>query len=390
MINENTLKILNNIGFGADIDSLESYIIDYKQARLLCNLAFYSNNYNKLYKILKEIKPNSIALSDEVNLSPLENNKYDKFIIEYNNIHEEVLYGTKSININNIKSNIDTEEDESIDIIAIANVSGIDISISYINGYIHKIYAIGETSKYLDLTKLLKDKCGILSYIGGIAHLSLVEFRGKLTIFNNNKRLQTKSLNIPCSVMRCIRTKTELDKLVVVMNDIFIDEADEDIELPFNNQWDKIQFIRDLDLSVPHHVLIRSVDRDNLEVALTEADDYLENKKNNNEVIYDYHGILIRFNNDIICSAVGHKFIYNSNDPEPNKIFYSTVKSISTTNGNNGLGQRLNIVRTQCNDKAYISYVDIHDIYALEMCNIQIGKKISFKVIENKAVLCKE
>lgn len=391
MINENTLKILNSIGFGADIDSLESYIIDYKQARLLSNLAFYSENYNKLYKILEEVKPNSIALTDKLSLSPLEIEKYDKIFDKYNNIHEEVIYGTKGINMNTIKSNIDTEEDESIDIIALANVSGIDINILYINGYIYRVYAIGETNKYIDLTEILKQNEKVIGYIDELSDYELVELRGKLTIFNNNERLQKKSLNIPCSVMRCIRTKTNISNLNIVLNDIIIDTDDEnDVDLPFNNQWDKIEYMRDLNLSVPHHVLIRNVDRDNIEEALIEIDKYLENEKNTNGIVYKYSGVVIRFNNDIICSAVGHKFIYNSEDSEPNKVFYSTAKSISTTNENNGLGQRLNIIKTQCNDKLFISSIDIEDLYDLEDFNIQLGKRICFKTIENKAVLCKE
>ena len=68
--------------------------------------------------------------------------------------------------------------------------------------------------------------------------------------------------------MRCIRTKTHLQDLNIVFNDIIIDSED----LPYNNQWDKLEYMRSINLSVPHYSLIRSVNRENLEQALLELD----------------------------------------------------------------------------------------------------------------------
>lgn len=55
MINENTLNILQNIGFGADIDSLESYLIDFEDANKVADLERYKYNCKILKNILKEL-----------------------------------------------------------------------------------------------------------------------------------------------------------------------------------------------------------------------------------------------------------------------------------------------------------------------------------------------
>ena len=51
MINEITLRKLDNLGFGIDIDSLESYIIDYSNAVLVSDLSRYEYNYKEARKL---------------------------------------------------------------------------------------------------------------------------------------------------------------------------------------------------------------------------------------------------------------------------------------------------------------------------------------------------
>ena len=48
MVNENTLRLLNRIGFGADIDSLESYLLNYAIAHKLTDMEKYELVYTRI------------------------------------------------------------------------------------------------------------------------------------------------------------------------------------------------------------------------------------------------------------------------------------------------------------------------------------------------------
>ena len=388
MLNDNTLEVLNRIGFGADINSLESYIIDYKQARLVSNLAFYADNYNKLCKILSEIKPDSVALKNSNELEPIELNRDDCILEKYGNAYPKVIYGIDSNGINVIKSSFDAEDNGVADITAIANVLGVNINCYYVYGKLHGVYLVGETKKYQNITKILVDNKKVKEYYGEFSKYGILELRGVLTILNNCPDLQMKSLNISSSVMRNIRLKINIDKLDIVYTDVFIKDTIDSSELSdaeFNNQWDKFEYLSELNFHVPHYILLRNISSDNLEDALLGIAENFSNQEK--DFSYPYRGMIIRFNNDIICTAVGHTFIYNDKDGEPGKIFQSTVRSISSTDENNGLGQKINIIEVKCNDNLKISSIPVNDLYDLEKYKIMPGSKIKFQLIENKLIL---
>lgn len=383
MINDTVLNKLNKANIGADIDSLESFIVDFKQASELCDLSYYSNTYNELKGILREAKVNSKALQHKSDLDSIDkSDPYVTIFEEINNVYPEHTYGSRSLAVQNMKASLDCNPDGAADLVAITNVDGLDVLCSYMNGYIYRIYAIGETQIYIDLTEQLKSK--VPSYIDGISCYREVELRGKITIFNNHKDCQELSKYIPCSAMRLIRLSSKLDCLDIVFNDMFIKSDN----LPYTNQWDKLEYMRDNGISVPHHVLVRNIDKEILSKALLQMHEYFRDIRNSTGMVYKYHGIIVRFNDEIVCNSSGHTIIYNAEDLTSDVEFESTVKSISTTQENNEMIQHVGIVATKCNDDLVIDCIDIDDIYDIEEYEIVIGKKIKFKVIENKAVLC--
>lgn len=382
MINENTLKTLNKKAFGADIDSLESYIIDFKQANLVCNMDRYETNYLMLVKLLKEIKSDSKAFSDTTSLVESETDKFDKFFTEYGNHRHNIMYGEEHNGFfNDFEDSILECDDHVTDIVALTNITGVDIICNYINGILYKTFLVGTDCKYTDISdlakKLLPDR------VENFKKYGLVECRGKLTIFNTHPDTQNISLNLESSVMRCLRDNIYLDDLSIVLNDIFIETED----LPFENQWEKIEYMRDSGLSVPHHGLIRCVESDMVDSALKELDNYFDDIQNTDGIIYDYNGIVIRLNDWLNCTDETSTFIYKSREVDPRQRFSSTVKSISQSSSESNQ-QVLNIVKIQCNDKLTIDYIDLDDIYDIEKYNIHIGGKVVFNVVEGKAVIC--
>lgn len=376
MINENTLKTLNKIAFGADIDSLESHLVDLKQAELISDITNYEYNYLKLTKMLKEIKPSSLLFTDKTSLEELKFNDYDKYF-SLSSEQSKIIYGTSDSNLSIIKNDIE----EPIDIVAINNVDGININCVYINGYLYRIYGIGKYNKYINLTEQLKDK--LPGYIEEISNLDIVEFRGKVTIFNTHKKLQYSSLNLIASTMRCIRTNSNIGRLDIVLNDMYTDIS----ELNIDNQWDKLQFMRDIGLSVPHHALIRNIDKEILSQALEELDVYFEDIKTNEGINYSYTGFEVRKNKNALKDNSSLNIIYDSRTSKPGEIYKSTIKSISTIYKDNIIESIVNIIPIQCNNNLVINKIEIDDIYNIEKYSLHIGNKVYFQVIEGEALL---
>jgi hypothetical protein len=386
MINENTLRILNEIAFGADIDSLESYLIDYKQANLVTDMSRYEYNHKILVKKFNELTTDSSdfnsspAFSDSTSLEELETDRYDKFFTEHSNYRKQIVYGsTDEAKLEDFKNVIDEHEESVVDIIGILNITGVNIKCTYINGRLYKVNLIGTTEKYTDITERVKSL--LIEYIEEFKDYKLVELRGKISIFNTDEKLQKYSLNIECSVIRNLRNNINIEKLHIVFNDIFIECE----ELPYNNQWEKLEYLRDIGISVPHHGLLRNIDSNILGQALKDLDDYFYAIKETEGIIYDFNGFIVKTNDDIEDNNE-ISFVYTSTDVAYRQNFQSTVKSISSINCDD-IKQVLNIVRVQCNDKVSIDKIELDDVYDLEQKDIKLGGKVVFNVVNGKAKL---
>lgn len=381
MININTLNELNRFGIGADIARLESYIVDYKQANLTTNMYAYEHDYLKMNKILKELKSDSLAFTDKTSLTEEATDEYDKLLMKYSNRTINEIYGADDKNIDEVCKYIKSQSDECIDMVAIPNILGINIRCSYTNGYLYRINIIGDGYKYTDVTKRFREQ--LPKYVEQFSKYKLVELRGKITIFNNHEDLQNVSLNVEASTMHLLRLNLYNQELSLVIDDIFIDT---DEELEFTTQWKKIEYIRELGFSVPHHALIRNVDYSMVNEAFASFRDYFSNIENTTGIIYKYSGYQIRDNEKLSYEQVYSKFIYIFDRCNYRKLFSARLKSVLTLN-NSEVNIILKIVSTKCNDCLTIENASVQDINILDTYDLKPGNTIFFFVNNKEAIL---
>lgn len=372
MINENTLNTLQSIAFGADIDSLESYIADFKFADRLTDMSRYRHNYNRLLELLKEIKPDSsIFTQDDMDGIPLD--KFDRYFEQYGNIRKCLMYNIlDNIATSDVRDKIKKTADHISDILALVNVQGLDVMCTYKDGYLCKIYLIGESKKIVDITYYLEDK--LPSRIKAFSSCELVELRGKLTISKENintyRRLET-------TIAHKIRCRVNTDILDIVFNDIISDS------LEFSNQWDKLEFIRSIDgINAATYVLIRSIDCDILHQALVDIDKAFVDIQS--DIDWYTYGFEIRLNEYLDYNT---GFICVLSDADHRKIFETVVKSIYTDKSTNK--QILKVVNVECNKRFNVDFIEINDLYDIEKYSIKIGDKVHFKVIEEQPIIVK-
>lgn len=371
MINEITLRKLDNLGFGIDIDSLESYIIDYSNAVLVSDLSRYEYNYKEARKLLKELKPTSQALT-LVPPQSLENDELDFFFTALGNERAPKVYGQNDAKkINRIKNQMYADEKDTFDLVAIAGCEGIDLSIVYDRGYLSGIYAISEVHKQFDYTEeLFKHfaKADML-YIERFARYSIVELRAKATLLKD-KKIKT---NVICETMHRLRTNIDVEDITLIYTDIFIKN-----DSKLQTYWNKLGYLTSLGFRTPERAMLRNIDREELNQAISTLANHMMNEK---ETDYIVDSTYIKKNSDV--STPDFIINYDINNIRSDAVFESRVRSITRDN----LGQYINIVSIDCNKNLSIDKVYLDDVYKLESDHIVPNGKIKFRIVEGRAVL---
>lgn len=374
MINEITLRKLDNLGFGIDIDSLESYIIDYSNAVLVSDLSRYEYNYKEARKLLKELKPTSQALT-LVPPQSLENDELDFFFTALGNERAPKVYGQNDAKkINRIKNQMYADEKDTFDLVAIAGCEGIDLSIVYDRGYLSGIYAISEVHKQFDYTEeLFKHfaKADML-YVERFARYSIVELRAKATLLKD-KKIKT---NVICETMHRLRTNIDVDDITLIYTDIFIKN-----DSKLQTYWNKLGYLTSLGFKTPERAMLRNIDREELNQAISTLANHMMNEK---EADYIVDSTYIKKNSDV--STPDFIINYDINNIRSDAVFESRVRSITRDN----LGQYINIVSIDCNKNLSIDKVYLDDVYKLESDHIVPNGKIKFRIVEGRAVLYNE
>lgn len=371
---------LNKLGFGLDIDSLESYIVDYEQARYLTDLSLYEHNYKILRDLLFEVKPSSLVFSTQAELEQEKTSEEDIFFIENKNERHPTIYGLYDRKkLEGLKGYIDGLNNGLTDMLSMINIMGLDVQFIYRYGELLSVNLIGECNKYTDITDEVSGSEILPMGVEDLEDFWVTEFRGKLTIPNTSSNLQNISKHIETSVMRCIRCGIHYDALEILVTDIRIKKAkSENGEYTqWGNEWEKMEYVRSIGFDVPYYGLLRGIDSDSLESALSDMDGFFNKAEKSNRIAYKYRGFEARIQ--------GVKpILYNTTDTDSEQLFVSTVKSFKHMSDGT---DKLEIVIIQCNDRLLINEIESDDLYVLSELGIRKGSKVVFNVVEGKAIL---
>ena len=373
MINNTILNKLNNTHFGSDINKAEIFLKYFDKASYVSDLRSYQHTYDELRKLLKEIKPESLLFTMNNDDSLCIQDKYDFNTESYIRNDIDIIDSKASKKYDEIKNSIK----ESKNFVCITYVEGINIKCIYMNGYIYKIYLCNKSINYKDVTNVLK--CRIPSYIDELSKYELVGLIGKATIFRDKaNRLDLNS--IQCLSMYYIENNIGISNVDIVFDNIIFSN---NYANKLDNLWDRIEYMRTLNINVAHHTLIRDIQSNNLDNAIDTYTKYINDIDESNGISYNYSGLELRELEDLELKKV--RFIYRL-DISEDSIFESTVKSFKTSYIDNKIFITANIVSVKHNGKD-IEAVVIDDICKIDDYGIQIGKKIKFKIQNGTAVI---
>lgn len=310
MINNNVLDQLNKLGFGSDVDALESYVASLQDAAGMGDPLVDDAAYDGYVRLLKELRPNSDVLNRNWETCDEELSKYDEVLEKYGMCSITTFSDTSELGP---FANVLNEIGHNVELFASIKDNGHGVRAVYLNGWLYNGSTRGRYKKGRDITRHLK--AVLPNYVDAWKNVPIMEVRGEMLVsienFENHLKGKLKTpLSSVTSLIRDSATDEELKLLDMECYKVI--SSDGSIE--FESLYEEFQHLEECGFKVPPYALIRNVNAGNLEYAVNTLLNYFETKMDNGDVKYSCDGIVYAINN--------------------NNEFYSTGKNGNSWNGN--------------------------------------------------------
>lgn len=310
MVNSNTMAELEKLGFGADIDALESYVAELQDAAGMGNPLVDDAAYDNYVRLLRQLKPTSETL----------NRNWEKFDTDLDE-YDEVLkkYGMCSITtvgsmeeLRKFKQTLD-DIGHPVDLIASTKENGHGVRVVYVNGRLYNGSTRGRYKKGRDITRHLK--AVLPNYVEQWKNIRIVEVRGEMLVSKDTFETYLKgTLKTPLSSVTSLIRDSVTDEELKYLEMVCYKVISSDDSLKFNTLWDEFEHLKSCGFQIPEIAGAKNVTSDILDHAVEVILNYFERLMDEDKIRFACDGIVVAIND--------------------NNTFYSTGKSGNSWNGN--------------------------------------------------------
>lgn len=381
MINNNLMDELNRLGFGADIDALESYVISLQEAIIMGNPVVTNEVYNQHLKLLKELRPDSYALKRDLAGQDEYLNEYDILLSRYPvrqiiNVH----------NMRDLEKFKDAIEDREIDLLALDEPNGHFFRAVYVNGELTTGSVKGQFRKGRDITRHLL--LLLPNHIEAWERIRIVEVRGIITIptinFEPIKHVYKIPLSAVTSFLMDTATPSEIKNLLCICNKIYVDNEE---KLKFDTLWDELSYLENQGFKTPKMILIEDVTRYNLSQIIDDILEYFGELYEAKAIEYKTDGIMVQVNNYEQFKELGideeevylGNFMLRIGPHWEDNIYDSTILEIKWEPGKKYLMPKAIIEPVITVTGSTVEYVPLFNVGVIEKFNYTPGNKVYFK-----------
>lgn len=310
MVNANTMAELEKLGFGADIDALETYIATLQDAAGLGTPLVDDAAYDAHVRILKQLKPTSSVLNRNWEVEDNELTEYDSMLTQYGMCSITTI--TSHEEANRFRNAL-YEIGHPVDCLASIKLNGHGVRAVYLNGQLYTGSTRGRYKKGRDITKHLN--AVLPHYVEAWKNTQIVEVRGemlvKISVFEKYlKNIRKTPLSSVTSLIRDSVTDEELKHLTMVCYKVLSSNDD----LKFNSLVEELMHLKNNGFEIPPITGYKDVTGDNLNDAIDGAINHFENMLESGGIDYSCDGIVLAIND--------------------NATFYSSGKNGNSWNGN--------------------------------------------------------
>lgn len=310
MVNPNTMEQLEKLGFGSDIDALESYVASLQDAAGMGNPLVDDSVYDAHFKLLKELKPNSSILTRNWETADEELDQYDEVLNKYGMCSIETIDDLDDLTkfANTIQS-----LGHPVDLMASVKDNGHGVRAVYLNGWLYNGSTRGRYKKGRDITRHLKAVLPL--YVDAWDKIPIVEVRGEMlvSIDTFEKHLKGK-LKTPLSSVTSLIRDSATDEEIKLLEMECYKVISSDGSLEFDSLWDEFEHLSACGFQTPPKARINTVTAENLVPAVERVLAHFESMMDAGKIRFSCDGIVFAINN--------------------NEDFYSTGKSGNAWNGN--------------------------------------------------------
>ena len=382
MVNLNTMAELEKLGFGADVDALESYVATLQDAAGLGNPLVDDSVYDAHVRLLRQLKPTSSILSRNWEVEETELTEYDEILKKYGmcSITTITDYSELYKFSNTLK-----EIGHPVELMGSIKENGHGVRAVYLNGELYSGTTRGRYKKGRDITRHLK--AVLPHHINEWNNIKIVEVRGEMLVdIDTFERYLQNTLKTPLSSVTSLIRDSVTDEELKYLSMVCYKVIASDGELEFETLFDEFEHLEKVGFKTPQKALIRNVTPANLQSSVETILNYFEGMMDRDEIKYSCDGIVFAINDNNTFYSTGKSgnawngnFALKMGRYWESNVYSSTIKEVVFIPGKSYMTPKAIIEPIKASNGAEITNVPLYNIGVMERYNYTPGKPIFFR-----------
>ena len=385
MVGQNTMDRLNELGFGADIDSLETYVEKLQDAAANGSPLVDDSMYDVHVKLLKELKPDSQILNRNWESEEEELTEYDDVLKKYGMCSISSVTEFESTEFKNFANTLE-KLGQKVDILASLKLNGHGVRAVYVKGKLTTGSTRGRYKKGRDITRHLK--AVLPNYIEAWKDIDIMEVRGemlvKTEVFENV--LKQTGLKHPLSSVTSLIRDSVTDEELKYLSMVTYKAIPSNGEIEFNTLLEEFWHLKECGFEIPVCTGLRGIDYTNIKAAVDNIINTFDTKMDNGEIEYSSDGIVIAINDNETfygCGKNGNTWNGNiaikmGKNWEQN-IYSSTIEDVVFTPGKSFMTPKAQVTPVKTANGSEVRTVPLYNIGVMERYGYTPGETIYFR-----------
>ena len=394
MITSNTMAELEKLGFGADVDALETYVSRLQDAAGMGQPLVDDALYDAHVRLLKQLKPDSSVLNRNWEVEDNELNEYDDVLQKYGMCSITTITDMDSLEYEKFRRTI-ADLGHPVDLFAGVKENGHGVRAVYLNGSLYTGSTRGRYKKGRDITRHLK--AVLPNYVEQWKNIRLVEVRGEMLvkISDFEKYLKPTGLKHPLSSVTSLIRDSVTDAELKYLNMVCYKVIAGNGEIEFESLAEEYGHLKECGFDIPPCTGVRGVTASNLDQAIDRILDTFENMMDSGILEYSCDGLVVAINNNNDFYSSGK----NGNSWNGNialkmgkyweqNIYSSTIEEVVFMPGKSYMTPKALITPVVTGNGSEVRTVPLYNIGVMERYHYVPGETIYFRYGGETGVTC--
>lgn len=380
MVNQNLMDQLERLGFGADVDALESYVATLQDAAGMGAPLVTDAQYDMYYKLLHELKGDSEVLKRNWETDDNELEENDELLLQFR------MMSIKTVqNMDELSRFEDAIEDMDVNLLASIKLNGHAVRAVYRYGHLVGGSTRGRTKKGRDITRHLK--ATLPNFVEAWKDVRVLEVRGEMLVsLENFEQLRYKlktPLSAVTSLIRDSVTDEELEYLNCVCYKII---PCTDSALQFETLEEQFIMLENNGFEIPTYRLYDDISSDNLmDMAEVILEDFSADK-DADLLPYYTDGIVVAIDDCEQFESLGlngnaymGNFAMKMGRHWKSDVYQSVIEDIEFVHGKRYITPKAQIEPVITSSGAEVSTVPLYNVGVMDKYKLIPGATIYFK-----------